>query len=234
MTPPLRAITTPAELADFYENMLDDSPDRDLTYQLLSSAKNRIEVENKLQVLMAEDTSKSVAAGQTYLTTFSLPDDWRETVYLRIGKRFFHPTSFAKRSHGAFQRYFIDLRNKLFGFTGTIGTPGTVYHGYLTATDDFMASNEDDLLTDILAWPSEYFPIIAYEALGFYQTGVDTDTINAQQGAVNLARAQNLLDGFIGWDQDQKLSDLDNATGFADDECYDDFNGPTYVGSLPG
>lgn len=229
MTAPVRAITTPSELADFYESLLDDAPDRDLTYELLSQAKNRIESENKLYVLDAEDTSKSLSIGQTYTTEFALPDNWRETRYIRVGTRFFRPTSYANRAQGQANRYFINAKARTFGFTGSAAISGTIYHGYMEATDDFVEANEDDLLTDLLPWPSEYFPIIAFEAAGFYATGVDVDDISARQGAVNVQRSANLMDSFIGWDQDLKLEAQDNRAGFESDEP-DEID----VGSLPG
>lgn len=236
---PVRALQTVEDLADFYENLLDDAPDRDLTLQLLSTAKNRIEVENDLYVLQDEDTTQIAGTGDTYLNTHPLPDRWRKTRYMRIGSgrpgRFLHPTSFAKRMIGEANRYFVDYRNKLFGFTGQVGSGGTIYHGFMRATDDFVAANEDSALDDVLEWPTEYAPVIVFEALGFYQTGVDTDSISSQQGNINLARAQNLLDAFIGWDQDQKLAEMDNAGGYADGYGDEDGISPSeFVGSLPG
>ena len=234
MAIPVRAITTPSELADFYEDLLDDAPDRDQTYALLSQAKNRINMENQLKVLQVEDTSFVAAIGDTYLNTHALPDKWSKTVYMRIGTgqsalRLF-PTSFEKRTAQQGNRFFIDLRNKLFGFTGTLGRSGTIYHGYIETTDDFTNANEDTLLTTLLPWPSEFFPIIAYEAAGFFQTGIDTDSISASQGGVNLARAQSLMDAFIGWDHDMKLEDMGGRGGYADDA--DNADQPFDVGLL--
>lgn len=239
MTAPVRSISTPDELALFYEGLIDDGPDRNLTYQLLSQAKNRLEVENDLYVLQREDTSKTAAIGDTYTTLHSLPDDWRKTRYMRIGVGVgalkLRPTSFEHRSSEQGNRYFIDYRKssisaKRFGFTGTLGRGGTVYHGYLIATDDFVTANEDTDMDTFLPWPSEFYPVIAFEAAGFYQTGVDADSISAGMGAVNLARAQNLLDSFLAWDHDQKLAEQDNRAGFADDG--DDIDQPVDIGLL--
>lgn len=220
----VKSLTFVQDLRLLYENLLDDAPDKDFTYQVLTQAKNRIELENDLYILRDEDSTQTAASGDTYATTHALPERWRKTRYMKIGDgtrnpTSYFPTSYERRQEKQLRRFFIDHRNSVFGFTGVIGTGGTIYHGYQRLTDAFSSTDEDTTpLASVLEWPEEFAPIIAYEAAGFYQEGIDPDDISVTKGQANLARAQSLMDSFIAWDQDLKLSEQGDSLGFADQD----------------
>lgn len=216
MTAPVESFDTVKSLRLFFEELVDDGPDIETVYRLLSSAKNRIEVENRLKVLEAEDTSKTAVAGQNYQTELALPDNWRMTLKLYVNRLQYFPIGYGRRASRAHmtRRFFINPKDRTFGLVGPIATGGVIQHIYLVKSDDFTEATENEALSDVLLWPVEYAPIIAYEAAGFYQQGQDADSIATSQGQIQLARAEQLMDTFIDWDQELKLAEIGDSLGY--------------------
>lgn len=202
---------------DHFENLIQDTHDITHTYALLSSAKNKIERLYKLAILINTDTSKTAAVGDGYLTMKALPTDFREMIKLYVGTMPYWPVPYASRIsfRDAARRYYIDHKNAQFALCGTIGSVATISQIYRIKTTDLTEANEDT--DNIITWPEEFQPLVAYEAAKIFLQNIDPDTTAVAQGNYNAAEHQALLDSFIAWDHDIKLAAMNNQGGYADD-----------------
>lgn len=214
------------ELNEFWKTLTDDVLDDTTLFILFNKAKNQIERRYKLAICEATDSSQTRGSGDTYLTMKSLPTDWRETTKLYLDNTPYSPIPFNKRNlyRTMARRFYIDYKNAQFALTGTGGSSGTINHFYIAKTTDFGASNKT---VEVITWPSEFHPLVVYEAAGIYQGNIDPDSISRQLSAAQKIVYEDLLDALVGWDADLKLNAQDNRHGFEDD-----FNPLDDIGNL--
>lgn len=214
-----------ATLKQLFWNLIGDELDETLTYQLLTQAKNDIERLYKPKILEALDSSQTASPGDTYLTMKDLPTDWRETISLYVGDYPYYPRPFSQRRgfRNLPRRYFIDHKNLQYSLSGQVGTGQTIYHTFIEKTDDLTVDNEDSV---IITWPSEFHPLVAWEAAKVNLGGIDPDDIAIRQAQFSAAQYQKILDGFLAWDQNLKIGELGGALGYAPevDEQIEDFD----------
>lgn len=225
MTAPVSAISNDRELADFLtEHILDESLDPTLVAILLSQAKNRIETNERPEILIDEDSTKTRASGDTFETMKDLPDDFRSMIELRVDNALYLPVPYAKRRayRYAGQRYYIDHRRGQFAICGS-GGEGTIHQTYLIKTDDYTATSVADENAATCVWPKEHWPLIAWEAAEMVSTGTDVgvDDISYRMGASHAEMRERCLQMFRNWDHQLKLDSIGGRRGYADDEGID-------------
>lgn len=229
-------ISTPKDLRQFFENIVDDAPNVDLVYQQLSQAKDRIEVMHKPPTIIKVDETQTASPGDTYLSEKDLGKDsdgdvivrQMESLYVGTDRYFPAPYNQKVSYRSTPRRYFINWKDGKFSLSGQVANAKTIRQTFLMRTPHFNSANEETPLDELLFWPQEFAPIIAYEAGGFYQEGIDADAIAIRQGQTHQARAKDLLDSFIMWIADSQVEDIGNATGYAEEEMDIPFD----VGSL--
>lgn len=229
-------ISTPKELRQFFENIVDDEPNIDLVYQKLSQAKDRIEVMHKPPTAIKVDETQTANPGDTYLTEKDLGQDSdndvivRQMLSLYVDTTRYFPAPFDQRVsfRSTPRRFFINHKDGKFSLSGSVASAKTIKQTFLMKTPHFNQANEDTSLESLLYWPLEFAPIIAYEAAGYFQEGMDADSIAIRQGQTHQAQARELLDAFIMWIADSQVEDIGNATGYAEEEM----DVPFDVGSL--
>lgn len=233
--------TTPKMLRTQFENMVEDTHDTAHTYQLLTQAKNEIETVYKLAILQAYDGSQTAEVGDTYLSLKSVPSDFKLLTKLTLSKSGspaaipYFPINMNRREamQRMARRYYIDFKKAVqglpcLGLTGSVASSHTINMYYQVKTEDLTESNENT--AGIVLWPDEFQPIIVYRAAEIFQGNIDTDDISFVMSPKQKKVYEELLDAFIGWDQDIKLSQMNNQLGYADDVS--DIEMPFDLGSL--
>lgn len=225
MTAPL---FTPKMLRTQLENLIGDTFDVTHTYQLLTQAKNYLETTLKLAILQAYDGSQTANPGDNYLTLKTLPSDFKTMNKLVVGPSGstspvqYYPIPMNKRElmQKISRRFYIDWKKMVqgtasLGLTGSVASASTIGMHYQVKTDDLTEANENT--TGIILWPDEFQPIIPYQVAKIIQANTDADEINFRMSAAQEAEYQRLLDAFIAWDQDIKLSQMNFQGGYSDE-----------------
>lgn len=213
---------TPQELKTQFEGLVQDSYDVTHVYQLFTQAKNLIESTLKLLILQDSDSSQTHNSGDTYLTMKPLPATCRQVLKVFVGTTEYFPCQFQNRIRyrNASRRYYIDWKNNQFAICGTGGSSQTITLVFLTSTVDISESNETD--PDVIVWPSEWHPLIPYEAAKIYQSNIDADSIAFRMSAAQEREYNRLRAGLLSWDTDLKLAAMNGQGGYADEG--DDFD----------
>lgn len=232
---------TPKMLRTQLENLIGDTFDVTHTYQLLTQAKNYIETTLKLAILQSYDGSQTANPGDTYLTLKSLPADFKTMNKVVLGLSggttvsTYYPIPMNKREQmqKVARRYYIDHKRAVqgltaLGLTGSVASAQVIGMHYQAKTDALTEANENT--AGIILWPDEFQPIIPYQAAKIIQANTDADEINFRMSSYQEAEYQRLLDAFIAWDHDIKLSQMNGQGGYSDE--VGDIDTPFDIGSL--
>lgn len=144
-----------------FENLVEDSMDETLTYQLMNVAKDKIESFIDWEFLKKKDSSQTVTSSNTWTTQKSLPSDFWLPKSLFVGETDtipyeLVPFDLAQHYKNVSRKYYLDLANSKFLLTGTFSQSYTLYLNYLYATPD-MATG----ITPV--WPTKFHPILAFK-----------------------------------------------------------------------
>lgn len=230
MAAPTSAISSDKDLADFIQDhILDEDLDPTQLSILMSMAKNRIELNEKPEILQDEDTTKTRSAGESYLSMKALPDNFREMIELYVGTIRYTPIPFKKRHlyRNASMRYYIDHKNSQFAICGSAGASETIRQVYLIKTDDFTAASVIDDSATTCTWPKEHWPLIAWEVAEIVTSGTDVgvDDLSYRMSAAHKEQHERSLHMFRNWDHDLKLQAQDGRAGYADEGENEDLVG---------
>lgn len=196
-----------------FENIVDDSFDETHLYQLFSQAKNYVERTEKPEICKKLDSSQSASVGDTYLSLKSLPSDFRTPIKISLDNI---PYDFVKFEDQVLYRYqgnkvFLDMRQNKFATTGSVSRAGTWNLFYIYKTTDFTIANK---ATEVCVWPTEFQPLIPYQAAKIYQANIDGDAISFRMSSEQELEYQRLLSAFRAWNQDLILATMNGRTGF--------------------
>lgn len=232
MAAPASAINSDKDLADFIQDhILDEDLDPTQLAILMSMAKNRVELNEKPEILQDEDTSKTRSGGDSYLSMKALPDNFREMVALYVGVALppYTQIPFKKRHvfRNASLRYYIDHKNSQFAICGVAGASETIRQVYLIKTDDFTAATVVDDNAATCVWPKEHWPLIAWEVAEMVSSGTDVgaDDLSYRMSAAHKEQHERSLHMFRNWDHDLKLQAQDGRAGYADEGDAQDLEG---------
>ena len=191
-----------SEIKTMYEGLIDDSPDEDLTYQLMNQVKNEIEENHIWQMLMKRDASNTAT---TKLVAKSLPSDFRSSVKLMIEDDTISYDQIPFESREQFEdqprKWFLDFANSNFYLTGSLSELKTLYLYYQYATDDIVAATSP-------VWPSRFHPLIAYKmAIKYY--AIDKGEKGRAWDDRWTLFAREMLDSMIRWDGQLSMNALE-------------------------
>jgi hypothetical protein len=209
---------SPEELKNFFIDLVDDEDLGDATMKILfNQAKNIVELEAKPQWLMAKDTSQTGTSGDTYETTKALPSDFRFMRKLYYGTTLLKPSRFEDSilNKDASNMYFIDHGNSTFSQTGKPGTSETynMFYQKKSADIDDLASSD----TSIITWPSEFHPLIGYEAAKIYQSTMDADDLAFRMSAAQEREYALMRRAFMDYCSELGLDDQAGEMGYAEE-----------------
>ncbi|MES2224999.1 MAG: hypothetical protein V4478_03355 [Patescibacteria group bacterium] len=207
------------ELATQFRNLVDDDFDTTHMYQLFSQAKNNIERTYKPEVLKKLDQTQTSSVGDSYNTAKALPADFRTFCKVYLGRIEYLFVTFEQSVmyRNAPRKIFANYGANTFSPTGPVSVADTWSIFYIPKTEDFTEDNADEV---VCLWPSEFHPLIPYEAAKIYQANIDADAIAFRMSAAQEKEYDRLLNAFIHWDHDIKLAAMNGQTGFADQGDY--------------
>lgn len=190
-----------------FETIVTDTLDSTQEYNLLQQAEGMIENARPWSILTKLDQSQSRGAGDTYLTTKSLPSDFRKPQKLQVGTDQFEYKRIMFEERINFRNvpyyYYIDFVNALFALTGAGGATGTINMWY-TYKPAALATSA---ITPV--WPSEFHPILAYKMAEIFQGGIDSDSISQNMSVANNRFYQEMWRAMVAWDADLKENDIE-------------------------
>lgn len=227
MTAPTNVVETDADLYALLCEIVGEDLDPGSAARYLSSSKNELERNEKLEILQDEDVTKTNASGDIYTSMKALPDNFRQMIALYVGIIPYSPVPFKQRVsyRSSMRKYYIDHKNSQFAICGT-GAGQTIRQVYLIKTNDITEATIAAVASTIV-WPAEYREIIAWHAAQLISSGTDlgADDLSFRMSAAQLNRYGELLRSFRGWNHDLILQSMDNRAGMdepAEDENDDD------------
>ncbi len=213
---------TPLYLRTQLENLIDDAYDTDFEYQLLTQSKNDIENKLKLAILQDIDQTQTANVGDSYLTLKSLPATCRTVNKIDVGIIQYFPARYDQlvTFRNSPRKYYIDYKKMVqglpcLGLTGKVGSSQPITIFFQAGTQALTQANETT--AGVVLWPDEFQPLIPYHVGRILQGNVDADEINFRMSAEQEAEYQNLMDGFIAWNADLKLAEMNFQGGYADE-----------------
>ncbi len=222
---------TPRILYDaFLELTGGEDPGPVVTYNLMTMAKDQIEDDLNLHILLSVDSTKTANPGDTYLTMKDLPEDWRKTLKIVVGVIPYYPVRFVQREafRSNARKYYIDAKNAQYALMGAVAAVTAINHYYLCTTPIVSEENEEDPAA--IAWPDRFKALIPYKMALIFQSTSQGDAISFRLAQSAETAYENIRDSFIAWDHDLKLQDMNNQGGYADDVA--DGDQPIDVGRL--
>ena len=204
---------TPNDIKGFFEGIIDDSPDVDITFGIMDAAyTNRNEMRN-WAFLLKLDTSLAHSPGDTYATQKSLPTDFGRAykVFGGAADNEYEGVPFEDllRWMNSPNKYTLDLGNNKIRFTGSVSSAITMYLWYLYAPTSLsgLTDAQKDLTTTIV-WPTRFRRLLAYDMAELYFAGVDTDDVTRQMSPAHRAAAKMLANSMIKWDNANRMKML--------------------------
>lgn len=209
---------TPEEVKEFYEGLIDDEPDEDVTYGLMDAAYTKRNEMRVWAMLMKLDTSMSHSPSDTWLTAKTLPSDFSSAYKLFGGAsdNEYLPVPFTNmlRYKDSANRYTIDLANLQARFSGSPSSQLTMYLYYqYVPTSLFGLSEGQKASATTIVWPTRFRRLLAYDMAAFNFGGIDADEITRQMEPKQLSEARALQAAMVAWDNRNMLRMMgDSAT----------------------
>lgn len=196
-----------ADIVDFFNTLVDDSPDPVAVYALLNQADAQIRAMRPWEILKVTDSSKTRIQGDSIATPKALPTDFDRPHRVFIGENQVPPlrrvANEDKRILGKSAGvYFLDYKNGQM-YIGEGTWYGTIYHTYLYRPLK-LADTSDATHLDTSVWPSDFFPILAYKMAEIQMGGIDFDQIAAGSLPTWTRTYKDLLDAMVNWDASLK------------------------------
>lgn len=149
---------TGAEIKTFFEGIIDDTIDTDVTYNLMNLAKEEVESERPWEMLKKMDSSLSASSAAKALPSdFFLPID---TIYVGTTPYFQVPFEQQRLFANSANRWYIDLANSVYYLLGS-NQSGTIYFPYIYKTTDLAAG-----VTPV--WPARFHKRIPFRMAELY------------------------------------------------------------------
>lgn len=220
-------VTTPQDVKDFFEELIDDTIGETFFYQLLNKANDALIAERDWEAFKAIDTSKSTAVGDTYLSTKALPVDFytpRRKIY--VGTLEHLPIPFEKRIvyKDTPRLYYIDHANNVFGICGTQSMAQVISFPYNPIPTEITSA--DSASTTIIKWPTLFRTVLAFKMAELIEAGVDADSISVRMSAQQRGEYRELKRQIEDWDARLKLHAMDYSASSIDDSIDTDGTDP--------
>jgi len=198
---------TGQDMLELLESIVDDSVDETVGLFLLNTAKDQVEMERRLEILKAFDTSKTAAPGDSYLTAKALPSAFIEEVALYVGD---DPTPWNKIPFEQREQYkdvtrywYIDHRSGNFHICGGVSSSQTLKLCYKTTTDDIASGTSP-------TWPAPFHKLIVIRAAELFYPA-DAGERGRSWDDKWKAIADRLEEALMVWDAQLKVNALNGA-----------------------
>jgi hypothetical protein len=188
-----------------------------LLFQLVNVAKALVEQRRPWMVLRSTDTSKTVAAGNTWQTAIDLSTIARfSRFHGKYPVRLFDGTNNVQRYYevpmderltykDAPGTFCYDESTGALYLNGTVPFAGTLHIRHLKYSPDI-----ENIDASSWVFPSWSHPLLAFMAVGIHKGGIDYDDINARMSPENRALAIQIMNMLVNWDTEKQLSSIEN------------------------
>ena len=205
---------TKTQLYTLLTSILDGNEiDQTLFESLLDMAQMLRENARNWVILRTEDSTQTMTASNSYLTSHDLPSDFRKW-YNRtpivlvdsqgeVQARLTEIPIQEKDRYKHSANFYCDYANSKIYICGSYNQALTIKQYYQKKAT--LVSLAD---TNEWAFPSEYHKILAFDVAVFYKLGVDYDVINNQQGNNNASVANAIFKAMTEWDGELAESGL--------------------------
>lgn len=205
---------TPENIVEFFEALIDDSPDADVTYGLMDSAYTHRNEMRVWQMLMKLDTSITHSPGNTWATEKDLPSDFSSAVKLYGGDsdNEYDPLPFERllQEKESSNRFALDMGNNKIRLTGSVSSALTMYLFYQRVpTSLFGLTDEQKESTTTIVWPTRFRRLLAYDMAALYTGGIDADDLSAKLTPEQRAAARTLWTAMVAWDTRNRMKGMD-------------------------
>ena len=199
---------TGAVIVQMFNDLVDDEMDSVLAYQLLNSARVKIEAQRSWNFLKKRDSSNTSDTGGTWETAYALPDDYDKPINLIVGSLGYVAVLFEQavfyKDNGRY--YYVDEANSNFHICGSPGTAETIYFNYIYTPSDVTSITSP-------VWPERFHALLAYEMAVLYTEGVDADQVTKIMSTGFLRARQELQEQMTRWDATLSNVAMNNMTG---------------------
>ena len=197
-----------SELKEFVESILDDVVDETLFYTLLNVAKDNIEDDGTMWMILRDiDSSQSVSPSDTYLTLKSLPTSFRAPLGdIFIGGLNYKSIAINQREKykTSSRKFYIDYASNKFSIIGVPNTTQKIYFPYLMTSEDIDKDSE-------WGFPVRFHKILGFMVAGYITAGVDADDIYFRMSPEHKTAAKLILENLRRWNNNLALHAMGNS-----------------------
>lgn len=205
---------TGPEMKTFTEELLGDTIDDVIFYQLANIARQKRENLRPWQILITEDTTKTANSGDDHTTSKALPTDFsrmfpwtsrRPQMVLVSGdndidyREIAFGLRYARRNTP--RLFVIDHKNSLYFLLGSQDQAHTIHLFYLSNQSDISATQDWN-------FPAQFHALIPFDVAAMYKGGIDWDTINARMVQQHNIDIREIEHSMVMWDAQLAVSTL--------------------------
>ncbi len=196
---------TGTELKTMFEELVDDTLDEDLTYQIMNQAKDEIEAEREWEMLKKLDSSQTASTSEK-----TLPTDFLSPIILYIGNQPQYQVPFEQQHlfSNTSLRWVLKMATGKYQLLGS-PTSGTLNFYYIYQTDDLTSGTSP-------VWPAKFHKLIPFKMAELYyaidqgEKGLSWDDKWEKQ----YKMIHSLM---VNWDANLKKRAVENAASTTDD-----------------
>lgn len=204
------------EILTAFDEFTSADLDEAVALSLANQARSDIELEMRLACSKRLDISKTVQAGQTYLTPYALASDILvpagQTIYLGTEPCTGIPFEQRELYKDTTGHFYVDLYGGNFHLTGMPTAGAQITFPYITKGTDIAADDNT-----VLKWPNHTHILVPMRMAQIW-LAIDQEeqlnTFNAQWGSF-IAQTKASL---AAWDQAWKLAAIGGATPYGERE----------------
>lgn len=189
---------TGQEILDQFENIVDDDIDPTFGLFLMNAAKDEVEGGYDWNFNRGIDISKTISAGDTYLSTKALPTDFLapRKLYVTgdINPWNLIPYEEIYRYKDIYKRWYIDHLNRVFALCGGSNPVGATIQLFYARFSPAIT------LTTSPVWPETFHAYLPFKMAEMYKSGIDGEEVNFRMSPSNLRIASDILRSFRLWD----------------------------------
>ena len=210
---------TAGEAKTAVEEIVHDTLNEVLFYQLINSAKDEREVLRDWYMLRAEDSSKTAAQGDTFETAKALPSRFLSAVGMNVGdvQNPYEEVAFQEKYKwkDSLNRFFIDIASDNFYLTGRVNENKTIHLFFTQGSADVDSSDDE------LAWKSRFHMLHVWDTALKHVGAIDTDDINALLTPGVARERLRLVRAMVQWDSDLQFKSMGGRRANRDDEDFE-------------
>lgn len=221
---------TGQQIRDMFTELADDDMSDPQAYIFMNLAKDQIESQRDWNFNRAFDNSKTVAAGDNYLSMKTLPADFFSPRNLFFSGDLIPLISInfdeRERYKDVYKRWYIDWVNGQFAVCGAPGAAGRSLDMYYARSTPTITADTSPV------WPAQFHPILGFKMTEMFQSAQDNDRegVSFKSSRENLRLYTDLWKAMLAWDSKLKtMTYNDKNARNVDLSTYPDVVGSNFI-----